>query len=75
MARRVIPASNRWIAQIFSAQAAKKGGIVRRKVSSVKRYTTIKALRSEVKARGFHMLRSGDQYLIFCHRGDFKVIC
>jgi hypothetical protein len=75
MALRTIPASQKWIGQIFSAKQAKRGGIVRRKVTSVKKYATVKDLKAEVKRRGFHMLRSGDQYLIFCHKGAFRVIC
>jgi hypothetical protein len=75
MATRVIPTHGRWIGQVFTSQSARNGGIVRRKVSSVKKYATIKELKAEVKRQGFHMLRSGDQFLIFCHQGDFRVIC
>jgi hypothetical protein len=64
-----------WITKIFAAKQARRGGVVRRKVTSVVKNATIKALRIEVKRRGFHMLRTGGQFLIFCHQGDFKVIC
>lgn len=75
MAGRAIPTGSRWLAQIWNAQAAKNGGIVRRQVSSVKQFATVKELKQQVKARGFHMIRSGDQYLIFCHNGEFRMIC
>ncbi len=75
MAPRAIPTGSRWIGQIFKAQAAKNGGVVRRSVDSVKTYATIRELEAEVRARRFHLLRSGDQYLIFCHIGVFKVLC
>jgi hypothetical protein len=32
-------------------------------------------LKAYMKARGFHMVISGDQYVILCHQGDFKLIC
>lgn len=75
MALRVIPTSSKWIKQIFRAKQARNGGIVRRKVANVKKYASFKELKFAVKKRDFHMLRSGDQYLVFCHKGDFKVIC
>lgn len=75
MAYSQILSGSKWIDQIFKAKAVKRGGIVRRKVANVKKYATFKALKLEVKRRGFHMLRSGEQYLIFCHKGEFKVIC
>lgn len=75
MARRTIPPASKWIHQIFRAQQVRNGGIVRRKVSNVQKYASVEDLECEVKKRGFHMLQSGDQYLIFCHKGVFKVIC
>ena len=75
MPQRTIPTGSRWINQIWNARAAKTGGIVRRNVDSVKTYASVKELKSAVKAKGFHLLRSGNQYLIFCHAGKFKVIC
>jgi len=75
MAKAPVPKSLKWIRQIFAAKAARSGGIVRRKVYSVKKYASQKALRDEVKRRGFHMLRIEDQYLISCNKGYFRVIC
>jgi len=69
------PRGTAWIAKIFTAKQVRNGGIVRRKVANVKKYATVKGLRLEVKRRGFHMVRTGGQYLVFCHQGDFKVIC
>ena len=72
---RVIPTGKAWIKQIFKAQAVKNGGIVRRKVDNVKKYATVKELKAEVKRRKFHMLQTGDQYLIICNPGYFRTIC
>ena len=66
--------SNQWIAQIFQAQAARNGGIVRRKMASVAQFASSAALEAEVRRRGFHMVETGDQYVIFCHVGNFRMI-
>lgn len=64
-----------WLNQIFAAGQVNKQGIVRRSVNSVKAYASEAALLAEVKQRNFHMVRSGGQYLIFCHQGNFQVMC
>jgi hypothetical protein len=64
-----------WIGQIFRAGAVNKGGIVRRSKADVLRNGGYTALRTEVKKRGFHMIRTGGQYVIICNRGDFKLLC
>jgi hypothetical protein len=65
---------NTFIKQIFAAAAASKGGIVRRSRASVKKYASFRQLRAAVKKRGFHLLRSGGQYIVFCNKGDFKLL-
>jgi hypothetical protein len=70
-----VPTDTFWIQQIFRAKAARNGGIVRRKVESVKKYASLAQLRAEVRRRRFHMLQTGDQYLIICNDGFFKTIC
>ncbi len=64
----------KWIKQIFYALQVNKGGIVRRKIKSVLRYASEAQLVAAVKARGFHMVRSGDQFVIFCNQGEFQII-
>jgi hypothetical protein len=65
-----------WIAQIFNSCAAQNGGIVRRRVSDVLRFSSPSELERAVRARGFHMLLSGDQYVIVCDReGALKIVC
>jgi hypothetical protein len=41
----------------------------------VKKYASFKDLKHEVKRRGFHLLRTGDQYVILCHTGELRIIC
>lgn len=66
---------DQWIARIFSARMADQGGVVRRKASWVYREVGVDRLTDEVRARGFHMVRSGDQFVIFCNGGMFQIIC
>jgi hypothetical protein len=75
MARKPRLSSDAWIKQIFQAKAAKTGGIVRRQITSVAQFASSAALEAEVKARGFHMVETGAQYVIFCHTGNFRMIC
>lgn len=60
--------SQAWIDQVFNSQIAKKGGGVRRKVTSVDRFSSEDELKKAVRSRGFHMTLHGDQYIIYCER-------
>ena len=65
-----------WIEQIFEAGQVAEGNIVRRKMSSVKKYAGALSLENEVRKRGFHMAVIGDQYVIVCNQaGTIHVIC
>jgi hypothetical protein len=64
-----------YIRAIFRADSAKTGGIVRRRVEDVHEKASLSALQEEVKARGFHLLESGEQYIVICNAGEFKVHC
>lgn len=67
--------SDLWIATIFSAQAVAKGGIVRRNVGWVEREVGRDRFVGEVKARGFHLLECGGQFIIICHKSGMRLIC
>ena len=69
-----VPSAHAWISQIFNSQAACGGGIVRRKIASVADYASVEMLRAEVIRRGYHMVESGDQFVIFCHPGELKIV-
>ncbi len=69
------PDRDRWLREIFSAQAVRRGGVVRRSVRWVEQEIGTDALVSEVRRRGFHMLEAGGQYLIICNPGQFRIIC
>ena len=75
MGQRPIPTGQVWINQIFKAQSVRNGGVVRRSRADVKRYASFRALKEEVLNRGFHLIRTGDQYVVLCHKGELRVIC
>jgi len=70
-----VPRDADWINQIFESDQARNEGVVRRSRDSVKQYASFQALRAEVRRRNFHMIRSGEQYVIFCHTGELRLIC
>jgi hypothetical protein len=65
---------NEWIEQIFDAKQARNGGIVRRSRKSVAMNASEAELISAVQRRGFHIVRTGKQYVIFCDGGDVRLI-
>jgi hypothetical protein len=67
--------TNSWINRIFLSKQAKSGGVVRRSIFWVNYHASIFELRREVEFRGFHMVISGDQAIIFCHQGDLAIAC
>lgn len=64
-----------YINRIFEAKTAKNEGVVRRNIADVIKFASIPYLVKEVEARGFHLIESGDQFVIFCNSGDFKIWC
>ena len=65
-----------WISDIWRAGQVNKGGIVRRNIHTVAANGGVAKLEQEVKARGFHMARIGEQYLIMCDpKGTMQIIC
>jgi hypothetical protein len=67
---------NVWIENIFKAAQAKNGGIVRRARKNVEKYGGgIDNLREAVLAREFHLVETGDQCVVLCHKGVMLVHC
>jgi hypothetical protein len=66
---------NAWINQVFKSKIARRGGMVRRKEASVQKFASIPLLETEVKRREFHMVKHGDQFIIFCDKTQITVIC
>jgi len=56
-----------WRDQLFSADAVRRKGVVRRKKGAIHREVGLNLLRAEVTARGFQLFDVGTDYLIVCH--------
>ena len=66
--------SEKWLRQIFSAQAARDGGVVRRQVRDVERLIGRDVFEGEVKRRGFSAVENAGQYVIFCNHEGLRLI-
>jgi len=64
-----------WIEQIFNASQARYQGVVRRSVQSVERYSSVADLVAAARARGFHVIETGDQLVVLCHPGELVIHC
>ncbi|MFM2391540.1 MAG: hypothetical protein RLZZ437_3095 [Pseudomonadota bacterium] len=58
-----------WINEIFSAKAAANGGVIRRNRLWVENEVGRDRFIAEVRKRGFHLLETGQQLIVICHRG------
>lgn len=67
--------SSAWVRQIFTAQQVQSGGVVRRNIWDVERYASIEEVVEEARARGFHVVETGDQLVILCHTGALHIHC
>lgn len=56
-----------WRTQLFSADAVRRKGVVRRKKGAVHREIGLDLLKAEVRAREFQLYDVGTDYLIVCH--------
>ena len=68
------PINRPWGRRIFESKTARNGGIVRRSVAAVRREIGEDALRVAARARGYHVVRIGPQYLIICCEGPIELL-
>lgn len=54
--------------QMFTAKAARDGGVVRRSVRDVERIVGRDVFISEMNRRGFTTLENAGQFIVFCNR-------
>lgn len=64
----------RWMRHLFSAKAARDGGVVRRQMRDIERIVGMDAFRAEIRRRGYRAVRNGDQIVIFCNRSPVHLI-
>jgi len=65
---------NAWVRQIFQSHIAKRGGVVRRKITSIDKFASRAEVKPECTTRGYHIVQHGDQWLVFCDKGSVKII-
>lgn len=63
-----------WLRQLFSAQSARDGGIVRRKVRDVERIVGRPLFERELRRRGFRAVENAGQFVIFCNREPVRIV-
>lgn len=64
-----------WVDQIFEADIVREGGIVRRHKDDVRTYSSFEEILDQVKERGYHLIETGDQYVVLCNRGAIIIHC
>jgi hypothetical protein len=64
---------DQWITHVFSAQAAAKGGVVRRQARDVERILGWDMFRTELQRRGYRAVLNGGQVVIFCNAEPVRV--
>lgn len=64
-----------WVEEVFSAKVVARGGVVRRAVRDVEREIGRADFIREVQSRGYHLVESGGQFVVFCNSGQIKILC
>ena len=64
-----------WLRRLFEAKTARRGGVLRRAVRDVEREVGREAFVAAVRARGFHLIECGGQFVIICNPGHMRVVC
>jgi len=60
-------AAELWLDQIFSAQEARKGGVVKRRIRDVERLVGRETFLREVERRGFQAVQNDRHFVVFCN--------
>ncbi len=66
---------NAWIEQMFGAQIVDKEGIVRRKRSDVHKHASLAELLEYARKQQYHLIETGNQYIVICNIGAIKIHC
>jgi len=56
-----------WFRHMFASQAARDGGVVRRKVRDMERMVGRDLFYSEINRRGFKAVENAGQVIVFCN--------
>ena len=63
-----------WMTHLFSAKAAREGGVVRRKIRDVERYVGMANFVDELDRRGYQAVENAGQIVIFCNRDPVHLV-
>jgi hypothetical protein len=63
-----------WVTHLFTAKAAREGGVVRRKLRDIERYVGRDAFETELRRRGYHAVENAGQLVIFCNQEPIRLI-
>lgn len=75
MTQRLMPStSEAWFRHLFGSQAARDGGVVRRKIRDMERMVGRQAFVDEVGRRGFTAVENADQIIVFCNAEPLRRI-
>ncbi len=55
------------------AQAVSKHNVIRRKKKSVDQFASYKLLLEYCRLRGFHLVETGEQYIVICNDAFFRL--
>ena len=64
-----------WIAEVFGAKSVARGGVIRRDLRWIDREVGRGRFIAEVRARGFHLIETGGQWIVICNTGFLRMIC
>ncbi len=64
--------ADHWVSHLFTSQAAREGGVIRRKVRDVERFVGRDAFLDEMKRRGFPVVENAGQFVVFCNREPIR---
>ncbi len=65
---------NALLGQWYEAQAA-NGGVIRRRRDDVEHYASVEEVVEDAHERGWHVVGTGGQVVLFCHDGDMRIWC
>ena len=71
----MIPATlspDAWLIPLFSSQAAREGGVIRRQIRDVDRYVGRDSFLHEMRRRGYPVVENAGQYVIFCNQEQIR---
>ncbi|MEL6684605.1 MAG: N-(5'-phosphoribosyl)anthranilate isomerase [Pseudomonadota bacterium] len=63
-----------WLRQLFSSQAARDGGVVRRQCKDIERLVGRDAFETELRRRGFRAVENAGQYVVFCYSEAIRIV-